>query len=86
MHIYTAESVSKLEGLEETNQANQPNTCFQVLKRNLSKGKDRNSLQDKGAASLSLISLLNVKSKDVNGMQSNGVTAFSTDVSELVFN
>lgn len=33
-----------------------------------------------------LISLLNVKSKDVNGMQSNGVTAFSTDVSELVFN
>lgn len=85
LHIYTTKSVSKLEGLEETNQANQASTCFQVLKRNVSKGKDSYSLQEERGASSSLISVWNVKSKGVSGVQAKGVVAVGIDIPELAF-
>lgn len=56
-----------------------------ILKRNISKGNDRNSLQEEGDASLPLISHLNVKSKGENRMQLKGVIAISVDIPELAF-
>ncbi|RMC14960.1 hypothetical protein DUI87_07139 [Hirundo rustica rustica] len=54
---------SKLESLEETKSTSQEFAFKDDLKKNIPKGKGRNSLQEKGDASLPLISLLNVKSK-----------------------
>lgn len=56
-----------------------------ILKRNISKGKGRNSLQEEGDASLPLISLLNVKSQGENGTQSKEVIAISIDTPEFAF-
>lgn len=86
LHIHTTKSVSELEGLEETNQANQASTCFRVLRRNVSKGKDSYSLQEERGAASSPISVLNVKSKGVSGMQSKGVVAVGVHIPELAFN
>lgn len=57
-----------------------------ILKRNVSKRKGRNSLQEEVDASLALISLLNVKSKGENKIQLKGMIAISIDIQELVFN
>lgn len=57
-----------------------------ILKRNVSKRKGRNSLQEEVDASLALISPLNVKSKGENKIQLKGMIAISIDIQELVFN
>lgn len=56
-----------------------------ILKRNICKGKGRNSLQEEEDASLSLVSLLNVKSKGENGMKLKGVISISIDIPEFAF-